>query len=324
MTEQVTPKNKVLYKYVIPGVLVLVLLLVGFFLFKGNSKPTTDTTKSNSSVAVDLNSKPLESPKNTAKLSDKETDKLSQQMNSVLKVQRENGENKIKYNWYQGWWDVNEKLACGIEIPKMPADASIEIPKNRIQDIIPVPAKPEKKNTVEYPDYKVVVPLVYANLKDRFEVKADGTINFDKTFSDDAVDSPLQKKLKDGVILEPQAPQPGEMGNAYISGHTSNYSYVDSAFNQAFKPLESKTKVGEKFYIYDCQGRKLAFTVFESKKINALATDEAWKDYPDKRVVTLQGSILETRKDGKLYPDSRWITRGELDLEETKKINATK
>jgi hypothetical protein len=314
MTEQVTPKNKVLYKYVIPGVLVLVLLLVGFFLFKGNSKPT-ETSKSTSSVATDLNSKPLESPKNTAKLSDKENDKLSQQMNSVLKVQRENSENKIKYTWYQGWWDVNEKLACGIEMPKMPADASTEIPKDRIQDIIPVPAKPEKKNMVIYPDYKVEVPLVYANLKDRFEVKADGTINFDKTFSDDSVDSPMQKKLKGGVILEPQAPQPGEMGNAYISGHTSNYSFVDSAF---------KTKVGEKFYIYDCQGRKLAFTVFESKKISAGDTDQAWKNYEDKRVATLQGSILETRKDGKLYPDSRWITRGELDVEESKKLNSVK
>jgi sortase (surface protein transpeptidase) len=342
MTSTENSNKKALYKFIIPAILVLALIgIISFVMISGN-KPAdkkVDSKVPGSSVNYDLQASELEKPKNEGKLSDKEDDKKSQQINSLLKVKRQNPQSKTPFVWYQGWWDVTAKKQCNsdgttIAIPKIPADAAVaEIPKERLGDIVKVPSKPEKKNHISYPTYKVEVPLIYTNLEDRFEKNKDGTINFNVTVPDDSPNSALQQKLKKGVILEPMAPQPGETGNSYISGHTSNYSFVDSNYNQAFKPLESKTKVGEKFFVYDCEGRKLVFDVFESKEIKATDSDEAWKDYPDKRVVTLQGSVLKTCANGfqqdcvnqgctfNICPTHRWLTRGTLNVEESKKAN---
>jgi sortase (surface protein transpeptidase) len=332
MSSPDSPKNnKAIFKFAIPVVLIIVLIaIVGFVINSGSKKSETNTSSNSSSVkaSVDMQASELEKPKKEVAYSSKEDDKLSQQVNSLLKQKRFN---KYEFNWYMGWWDASAKKKCNsdgttINMPKMPADAgSIEIPKKRLMDIIPLPTKPEKTSIIEYPKQgsvseDVKVPLVYTNLEDRFEKNADGTINFNKTFSDDPIGSPIQQKLRKGVILEPMAPQPGETGNAYISGHTSNFKQVDSKYNEAFKPLESKTKAGERFYIFDCEGRKLSFKVFEAKEIRAEDTEEAWKDYPDRRVVTLQGSILK-QVNGVLQPTHRWLTRGELDVEDTLKIN---
>ncbi len=323
-----SPKNKALFKLAVPAILVVLLIVIITYVISLGTKPENPSNKlssSSSSIGVDMQASELEKPKKDAVYSTKEEDKLSQQINSQLKQKRFN---KYEFVWNMGWWDVAAKKKCNsdgttINIPKMPAnfEGSAEIPKKRLADIVPVPTKPEKKNMISYPDYKVEVPLVYTNLEDRFEKNTDGTINFNKTFTDDSANTPIQQKLKKGVILEPMAPQPGETGNSYISGHTSNYSYVDSQWNTAFKPLESKTKVGEKFYVYDCEGRKLSFKVIETKEIKAEDTDEAWKDYPDKRIVTLQGSILKKDSRGILMPTHRWLTRGELDVEDSLKLN---
>ena len=331
-------KNKAVLKYAVPAVLVILLIAIVSVVLNSGSKSTpvvNNKSSSSSSVAVDMNASDVEKPKKEATLSDKEDDKKSQQINSLLKQKRKN---KIEFVWYMGWWDVASKKKCNsdgttIAIPNIPSDAgSAEIPKQRLTDLVPVPSKPEKKNIISYPEYKVEVPLVYTNLDDRFEKNSDGTINFNKTYSDDSAKSPIQQKLKKGVILEPMAPQPGETGNSYISGHTSNYSYVDSQYNTAFKPMESKTKVGEKFFVYDCEGRKLVFDVFEAKEITADDTDQAWKDYADKRVVSLQGSVLKKCAGGLeqacanqgcqgVCPTHRWITRGVLNVPESLKAN---
>jgi hypothetical protein len=323
-----SPKNNKLFKFAVPVILVILLIaIISFVMSSGNKNQPENTSKDSAkslSQSIDMKASDVEKPKKEAPLSNKEDDKLSQQINSILRQKRFNN---YEFVWNMGWWDVASKKQCNsdgttISIPKIPSDAgSAEIPKQRLADLIPVPSKPEKKNSISYPDYKVEVPLVYTSFEDRFEKNADGTINFNKTFSDDPVDSPIQQKLKKGVVLEPMAPQPGEMGNAYISGHTSNFKQVNSQWNEAFKPLESKTKIGEKFYVFDCEGRKLSFKVIEAKEIKAEDTDQAWKDYPNQRVVTLQGSILKQVPGKGLQPTHRWITRGELDVEDTLKIN---
>ena len=321
--QQPTSGKKNLYKFGIP-VLLIVILMVVVFALNPFANPANKTAQTSSkSTQLDVNATTLEKPKVEAKLSNKEDEKKSQQINSILKSKRKN--NGIEFNWYMGWWDVESKKACGINIPNVPADAgAAEIPSNPLRDLVPVPAKPEKKNIVSYPQYSVEAPIVYTNMEDRFAKNPDGTLNYNQIIGGDDVNSTIQKKLNDGPVMLAMSPQPGEIGNSYISGHTSNYNYIDSQYKTVFKPLERATKVGEKFYVYDCEGRKLAFTVFESKEIDQGDADQAWKDYSDKRVVTLQGSILVTRADGKVYPDKRWITRGELDLQESKKLNASK
>jgi Sortase domain len=314
--------KKNLYRFGIPALLVLILLAVIVILNPFGSGNKTSATGSKS-ISDTTNASVLEKPKVEAALSNKEDEKKSQQINSFLKQKRKN--NGIEFNWYMGWWDVEAKKACGVIIPNVSADSGVaEVPKNLLRDLIPAPKKPEKKNVIQYPDYKIEAPIVHTNMEDRFQKNSDGTLNFNITSSGEDLGGAIQKKLESGPITLAMSPEPGEIGNSYISGHTSNYDSVVSDFKTVFKPIERKSKPGEVFYIYDCLGRKLAFKVFEAKEIDGNDADQAWRDYSDKRVVTLQGSILVTRADGRLYPDKRWITRGELDLEESKKLNAGK
>jgi hypothetical protein len=324
--------KKTLFKFAIPTLLIIVLIVVITILnpFGWGKKPTLISSVTSSSKVLDVNATTKAAPENKVKLSNKELEKQSQQFNSLLKQKRSakgavSGK-ELEFNWSMGWWDVEGKKACGIDIPKIPSDAgSAEIPKT-IRELIPAPEKPvdSKTSRIVYPEYNVDGPIVYPNVKDQFLTNPDGTINFNQRENDDSVNSPIQLKLREGATLLPISPNPGDIGNSYIEGHTSNYSYVASDWNLIFAPFKEKSEPGETFFIYDCQGRKLVFKVFEAKEVIEPAGDEAWKDYPDKRVVTLQGSVLKTRKDGKLYPDARWLTRGELDLEATKKANGVK
>jgi sortase (surface protein transpeptidase) len=327
MTENTTTTpNKVLFKFIIPIGLVLILVAILFALFNPLGK-ATDGKKTTSSTAAsksyDTNSTEIANQKFTAKPSNKADEKISQTLSANTKLKRINGGEE--YNWDMGYQDVEAMRKCETKdfgptkIPNFKEIGFADVPKDLIRDIVPVPKKIEKKNTISYPEYKVDVPLIYTNIEDMFDKDAEGKIDFNKRVNDDNANSPLQTKLKAGAILLPISPLPGDVGNSYISGHTSNYSFVDSAFNTAFKPLMFNGKVGDTFYIYDCEGRKLPFTVFEAKE---------YKDDPNvlwantsKREVTLQGSVLKDVPGRGLMPTHRWIIRGELDLAKAKEIN---
>jgi Sortase domain len=318
--------NKILFKFIIPIGLVLILLAILFALFNpfaGKANNTKATSSITNSKSFDTNGTEVKGQaKFSAAPSNKADEKQSQMLNANLRLKRINGGEE--YNWDMGWLDVESMKKCNIgkygttKIPDLKDVGFVDAPKDLIREIVPVPKNPEKKNMIVYPDYSVEVPVIYTNVEDMFDKEADGKIDFNKRINDDNVNSPLQTKLKDGAILLPIAPLPGEVGNSYISGHTSNYSFVDSAFNTAFKPLMFNGEVGDTFYVYDCEGRKLPFTVFEAKE---------YKDDPNvlwanstKRQVTLQGSVLKNTSKG-LMPTHRWIIKGELDLKKAQEIN---
>ena len=191
-----------------------------------------------------------------------------------------------------------------------------------LSEIVKIPEKCEKKNWLSYPKYNVEANLQNQSFEEFFEKDADGKINFEKPIQEKQSDInvgnyesvPIQKLLKTGVVHVPITPQPGEVGNSYIVGHTSNFASVKSDYNTIFKPFESKSEIGDEFFIFDHKCRKLKFKVFEVKAIKSAEIVEAYKMFDDKRVVTLQGSILEY-VNGYLEPTKRWLTRGELIVE---------
>jgi hypothetical protein len=170
------------------------------------------------------------------------------------------------------------------------------------------------KNVLVYDKYKIRVPIIYTVFEDLFEKKSDGSFDFSKPLNTDSTDSSVQKKLEQGIVHLAYTPQPGEIGNSYIIGHSSNYAWIDSPYNKVFAPINQKSQVGETFIIYDRHGRELKFKVFEVLKIRDKETVIAYKNFPNRRVVTLQTSILGTRK-GRIEATHRWLTRGELILE---------
>jgi Sortase domain len=184
------------------------------------------------------------------------------------------------------------------------------------------PEKCEKKNWLSFPKFQVEANLQNQSFAEFFEKDEKDKIDFRKPIQEKQSDInagnyesiPIQKLLKTGVVHIPITPQPGEVGNSYIVGHTSNFASVKSEYNTIFKPFESKSSVDDEFYVFDHQCRKLKFKVFEVKAITSADIKEAYKKFENRRVVTLQGSILEY-VNGYLEPTKRWLTRGELILE---------
>ncbi len=180
---------------------------------------------------------------------------------------------------------------------------------NSVSDLIKAPSNPQYTSRLFYPKYNINdVPILYSSFDDVFIRKQDGTIAPRDT---NARNSSFQQLLKQGIVHLYSTPLPGEVGNSYIVGHSSDYAPI-TAYSAIFKPIERRSQPGEEFIIYDTQGRRLVFRVFDTLRITADQSEEAYRDFGDKRVVTLQTSIV-------VNPNviDRWLTRGELILEES-------
>ena len=191
----------------------------------------------------------------------------------------------------------------------------------KLDQIIQAPQIPEKKSWLSYPSLGIEVPIVYSSLEDLFQTNKDGSLNFTKPIEESRSalnngnyeSTTFQQKLTQGVLHLTYSPAPGELGNSYIVGHSSNYISVQSGYNQIFAPMVQKTQPGDKFTIYDSEGRKLNFKVFEALPVGQKEVNVAYKSYDDRRVVTLQASIL-TKVGNTWQPTQRWLTRGELEI----------
>ena len=343
-----SPVKKPIAPWKIIAPIVAILLLLGIVVWSvtngSNNQPmAASSSSSNSTFAVVISQE-----KKSAAPSDKESEKLEQVLNAELKARRKSGNPKCtiecEFEWYMGWVSVEAMKKNNINIPKFdPKDTGFDtIPDTLLQNFIPAPEDPskgvckDKTDHLSYEAQKIEVPIIQTSLEDMFAKNADGTLNYSevvsKNFEDFADAGPIQQKLRGGVVHLAISPQPGNVGNSYISGHSSNNvdtkNPENNKYNEIFKSVEQgaigKTgaKVGEKFTICDYKGRKLQFNVFEAKIYKGYETNEMWKNYTDKRVVTLQASH-RTAQDiaAKRGPSERAIVRGELMMEESKALN---
>ncbi len=214
--------------------------------------------------------------------------------------------------------DIDPKLSTAL------AKALQEQKKRSIKSIIKAPDVPQLVSYLKYPKYNINVPIKYTTLADLYETDESGNLlknsagdylPIEENVSRDGpLGVPIQRLLVEGIVHVAITPLPGEVGNSYIVGHSSNFSSVQSDYNYIFKPLERNSEVGDEFYIYDKDGRELKFRVFETDEVLEREYAKAIQPYGDKRVVTLQCSILEWVPGQGLQPTKRWLTRGELVL----------
>jgi hypothetical protein len=226
--------------------------------------------------------------------------------------------NKFDYfNQNKGVGEVDSSL---INILGNKAAEDIKNSKSKpLNNLIACPKNPQQLNYLRYGQYNINTPIVYSKLTDLFQANPDGTANTSKPIEEDSsqgpLSNPIQRLLVDGIVHIAFTSQPGEIGNSYIVGHSSNFTSVISDYNTIFKPIERVSKPGEEFTIWDSCGRELKFVVFETKDILEKDVNEAYKTFGDRRVVTLQTSILEFVPGVGFYPTKRWLTRGELVIE---------
>jgi LPXTG-site transpeptidase (sortase) family protein len=89
-------------------------------------------------------------------------------------------------------------------------------------------------------------------------------VNAPIVFSPTADEATIQKYLTKGVVHYPGTAKPGEVGNAFLTGHSSNFWWIKGEYNYVFVNLD-KLVAGDQAIIYH-NGNKYVYTV-ASKKI---------------------------------------------------------
>ena len=182
-------------------------------------------------------------------------------------------------------------------------------------EAVPTTDQTGTPNSLDYPSLIINAPIQFASLADLFETNPDGTIDTSRQIQEAPNDkthlsTPAQRLLTKGIVHLGFTSLPGEYGNSYIVGHSSNYPIVKSIYNEIFKNLKN-AKSGDIFTIYNKDGKGMNFRVFENIIVNDSDIDKAYTDFNNKRVVTLQASVL-VNVNGSLLPLKRQLVRGEL------------
>jgi sortase A len=115
----------------------------------------------------------------------------------------------------------------------------------------------------------------------------------------------FQAGLLNGVVHYPGTANPGQLGNCYIFGHSSDYIWSKGHYKSVFAVLP-QIKIGANITIGDQQGNKFVYTVTDSRSVAASDTSVLSQQNNAKKLLTLQTS----------YPVgtalARWVVVAEI------------
>lgn len=94
----------------------------------------------------------------------------------------------------------------------------------------------------------------------------------------------IQSGLQQGVVHYPGTAQPGQVGNVFITGHSSYYPWDPGQFKDVFAVL-GQLEVGDEYYVYYNQG-KYTYKVREKFEVNPDNVNVLQQPH-DKKVSTL-------------------------------------
>ena len=114
-----------------------------------------------------------------------------------------------------------------------------------------------------------------------------------------------QAALVNGVAHYPGTPLPGELGNVYIFGHSSDFVFSKGHYKSIFATLP-KIALGDQIVVSDPSGNAFTYTVTGSREVAADDLSVLDQHGKQKKLLTLQTS----------YPVGtalkRWIVIAEL------------
>lgn len=104
----------------------------------------------------------------------------------------------------------------------------------------------------------------------------------------DANEAAFQEALSSGVVHFPKTAKPGELGNVYIFGHSSDYSWTKGNYKTVFALL-TQAAIGDEITLSDESGKPYTYIVTETKivspkDLSVLAQDQG------KKMLSLQTS----------------------------------
>lgn len=122
---------------------------------------------------------------------------------------------------------------------------------------------------------------------DRISIPSLG-ITAPVVYTDDEDEDSFQKALQNGVVHYPNTAHPGEPGNVYIFGHSSDFPTAPGNYKTVFALLP-KIKQGDIIEISDPQGKIHKYAAAETKVISPSDLGVLNQDF-SKKQLTLQTS----------------------------------
>ncbi len=130
------------------------------------------------------------------------------------------------------------------------------------------PLENAEANHLSIPDRGIETPVVYVNEEN------------EKVFQD---------ALANGVVHYPSTALPGEPGNPYIFGHSSDYRWKQGNYKQVFKPLVD-IPVGTVVRITNAAGELFVYKVIETKIVGPKDVSVLDQYNNERAMLTLQTS----------------------------------
>lgn len=122
-------------------------------------------------------------------------------------------------------------------------------------------------NSLFIPSLNIAAPIVYAT---------------------EASESIFQLDLQNGVVHYPQTANPGQAGNCYIFGHSSDFLWSKGHYKTVFTTLPN-LKIGDVIYLTDGQNHQFVYQVTQTKVVSPQDTEYLSQDNT-KALLTLQTS----------------------------------
>jgi len=135
---------------------------------------------------------------------------------------------------------------------------------------------------------EVVVEPIVTGMLDTIQIAGLG-ISAPLVYVDDTDVRTFQTGLANGVVHYPSTANPGELGNAYYFGHSSDYISKPGYYKTVFALLP-QINLDDEILITNQQGRLFSYRVISQQIVSATATE--WLDQGDnhRRLLTLQTS----------------------------------
>jgi LPXTG-site transpeptidase (sortase) family protein len=107
-------------------------------------------------------------------------------------------------------------------------------------------------------------------------------------YADKVSESDFQEDLKSGVVHYPNTAIPGNAGDVYIFGHSSDFVWVKSQYKTAFATLPYM-QIGDSIDITDSSGKSFEYVVFDKQIVSPKDTQVLAQDLTQ-HLLTLQTS----------------------------------
>lgn len=137
-------------------------------------------------------------------------------------------------------------------------ESQVIIKENLLSPKKLVPTKPQINVDFDIVPYenRIIVPKIGKNIP-LVDVELSKNVDFDH------MENIFMKELEKGVIRYPGTARPGENGNAFVFGHSSNFPWMKGAYNQVFALLDKLT-YGDEVIVYYNQ-KKYVYVIREKK-----------------------------------------------------------